>query len=119
MIIRSADLPSRVVAECSTKENHLALPAMHQHPPKNACEEQNRASTSHQEHPCSSGQCCKGNANSSSKKVLHVAVKQQQCYITKCSTWDMKETQQASHLKKGNEGKKHNTHMNWINHEQS
>jgi hypothetical protein len=42
MIVRSADLPSRVVAECSTKENHLALPAMHQHPPKNAREEKNR-----------------------------------------------------------------------------
>jgi hypothetical protein len=41
MIVRAIDLPSRVVVECSTREKHLALPARHQHPPKNAHEAQN------------------------------------------------------------------------------
>jgi hypothetical protein len=31
----------------------------------------------------------------------------------------MKETQQTGHLKMGNDRKKDNTQMNWINHEQS
>jgi hypothetical protein len=40
MIVRAKDLPSRV-AEHSTREKHLALPARHQHPFKNAREAQN------------------------------------------------------------------------------